>query len=183
MKKIVNAWVGMMLSYGVIDKKQRAVMIYGLDLLLSSIVSVASFLVLGVLLGTGLQTVCFWGIFIPLQSFGGGYHCQTHFRCWLLMLVCYLGALYVIVPLPISILWCGALLASYSFVKLAPIENVHAPFSEAFRRKMHVGVLGVYILALVLAGLCCNGSTEIAKVILTAVLFSGTSIWCAKVWL
>ena len=156
-------------------------MIYGLDLLLSSIVSVASFLILGVLLGAGLQTVCFWGIFIPLQSFGGGYHCQTHFRCWLLMLVCYLGALYIIVPLPISILWCGAVLASYSFVKLAPIENVHAPFSEAFRRKMHVGVLGVYVLALVFAGICCSWNIVITKVILTAVLLSGSSIFGAKV--
>lgn len=67
------------------------------------------------------------------------------------------------------------------FCELAPIENVHAPFSEAFRRKMHAGVLGGYVLALLFTGICRSWNIVIAKIILTAVLLSGSSIWWARV--
>lgn len=181
MEKIVNVFVSAMIDYRVIDEGKKGIMIYGLDLLFSSIASLLSFVLLGIILNVEMQSICFFALFIPLQSFGGGYHCQTHFRCWLLMLVCYLISIYAIKCFPVPLLWESALLVSYSFIKLAPIENVKAPFSEVFRKKMHITVLSIYFIALVFSFFAYYHNLILTRTILAAVILSGVSILAAKI--
>lgn len=71
MDKIVNACIFVMLECKVIDEQQKEVMVYGLDLLFSSIASLLSFIFLGLYLDKGIQTFWLLIVFIPLQSFGG----------------------------------------------------------------------------------------------------------------
>lgn len=173
---IVNSCVKMMLEYEVIDAQQKDVMVYGLDLLFSSIVSLASFVLLGFCLGRERETFWLLITFIPLQSFGGGYHCQTHFRCWLLMLVGYFAAMYIIIKIPAILLWGGAVLGAYSFMKLAPIENPNAMFGEFFRKKMRRIVMCLYWSSLLLARIIQGVEHKYYTVILVAVILSASSI-------
>ena len=151
MEKWINAFVATMLEYGVIEKPQKAIMTYGLDLLFSSVISLLSIIVCGVALNVEIQTLWLLAAFIPLQSFGGGYHCKTHLRCWLLMLVGYLISVFGLIQLPAPVLWGGALLAAYSFLKLTPVEHENAPFGKEFEKRMHEIVVGLYYIALVVA--------------------------------
>lgn len=181
MEKIVSACASAMIDYGVIDKKQRGIILYGLDLFFSSIISLISLILIGYILNIEAQTICFLGIFIPLQSFGGGYHCKTHFRCWLLMLVCYLISMYVVMCLPMFLLCSASILVSYAFLKLAPVENVKAPFSDAFRIKMHAIVVCVYFVALLCAIVLLRYNLIFSRTILAAVILSGTSILAVRI--
>lgn len=181
MDRIIDSCVTAMLDYKVIDKRQQAVMVYGLDLLFSSIVSLVSLVLLGLFLNRGMQTLWLLMIFIPLQSFGGGYHCQTHFRCWLLMLVGYLLTMFVVVKVPLILLWSGAVLGAYSFLRLAPIENPKAAFGLKFRRKMRQSVICFYIAALILAAVMTVFKIEWNKIILIAIILSATSILSAEI--
>lgn len=180
MEKWINAFVATMLEYGVIEKPQKAIMTYGLDLLFSSVISLLSIIVCGVALNVEIQTLWLLAAFIPLQSFGGGYHCKTRLRCWLLMLVGYLISVFGLIQLPAPVLWGGALLAAYSFLKLTPVEHENAPFGEAFGKRMHEIVVGFYLTALAVAAVGTWMKWECTKPIFIAVIMSGASILCAK---
>ncbi|MBQ6833056.1 MAG: accessory gene regulator B family protein [Lachnospiraceae bacterium] len=181
MDRLVNRSVTAMLEHRIISEEQKAVMIYGLDLLYSSIISLLSFVVLGFLMDCLVPTVVLLMFFIPLQSFGGGYHCQTHFRCWLLMMIGYIVAVFVLMNLPLYILWSGALIGTYAVLKFAPIENPAAPFGECFRKKMRKIMIVVFVVAVLLAGAFSTMRLELAVPILVAVILSEVSITSAKI--
>ena len=181
MEKLINSCIGAMLEYKVIDEQQRTVMEYSLDLLFSSVVSLLSFALLGIIFDVEMQTFILLMTFIPLQSFGGGYHCQTHFKCWMLMMVTYILSIFVLMKLPLIVLWCGAVLGAYPFLKWAPIENPRAPFGEEFGKRMRSIVIAVYFIALLVAAVASWGGSECVEPILTGVIMSGVSILYAKV--
>ena len=181
MERLVNRSVTAMLEHQIVREEQQAVIIYGLDLLYSSIISLLSFVVLGSFLNRLLPTAVLLLFFIPLQSFGGGYHCQTHFRCWLLMMIGYLAAVFVLMNLPLYILWSMMLIGAYAILKFAPIENPAAPFGECFRKKMRRIMLVVFAAAVLLAGIFSVMREELASPILVAVILSEVSITSAKI--
>lgn len=181
MEKVVQYCTDVMLKQDVIDKGQRERMLYGLDLLFSSILSLLSFTILGMMLGKGAETFWLLAVMIPMQSFGGGYHCQTHFRCWLLMVISMGVALYGLVQFPQWMLWCATLAASGAIFGLAPIEHPDAPFGEVFRQKMKRVVRGVYLMALIAAAASEYLRIGYPNIILAAVLLSGISITSAKI--
>lgn len=181
MDRLVNRSVTAMLEHQIISDEQKAVMIYGLDLLYSSIISLLSFVVLGFFLNRLVPTVVLLLFFIPLQSFGGGYHCQTHFRCWLLMMIGYIVAVFVLMNLPLYILWSMMLIGTYAILKFAPIENSAAPFGERFKKKMRSIMIVVFVAAVLLAGVLSAISLKIAVPILVAVILSEVSITSAKI--
>ena len=181
MDKWIHTCVTTMLEYKIIEKKQKAIMIYGLDLLFSSIISLLAIILCGIALNVEMQTLWLLMVFILLQSFGGGYHCKTHLRCWLLMLAGYLISVFGLIQLPVPVLWCGALLAAYPFLRLTPVEHVKAPFGEEFGKRMHEIVVGLYYIALIIAAVGIWMKWGFEKPILAAVIMSGVSILCAKV--
>ena len=180
MEKWINAFVAIMLEYRVIEKPQKAIMTYGLDLLFSSVISLLSIIVCGFVLDVEIQTLWLLAAFIPLQTFGRGYHCKTYLRCWLLMLVGYLISVFGLLRLPVPVLWGGAVLASYPFLKLTSVEHENASFGEAFGKRMHEIVVSLYYIALMVAAVGTWMKWGCAKPILAAVVMSGVSILCAK---
>lgn len=180
MESVINKCIINMLKLNIIEDSQKDVMVYGLDLLFSSVVNLISIFGLSVVFDVEIETFVLLLFFIPLQSFGGGYHCQTHLKCWLLMLAGYVMAMCLFLRLPTEVLGCGALLSAYSFVTLAPIENSNAPFGDIFKRKMHRTVVVVYVVALILAGIGYYKNIELVKVVLIAVNLSAISIISAK---
>ena len=181
MERLVGWSVTVMLENQVIEEEQRDVIFYGLDLLYSSIISMLSFVFFGLLLKQITVTMILLLFFIPLQSFGGGYHCQTHFRCWLLMMIGYIFAIFVLLKLPIYILLIVALVGSPAALVFAPIENPEAPFGEDFRRKMRKIFMAVFFVALILVALLSVSHMMIAGPILVAVILSEVSITSAKI--
>ncbi len=73
------------------DEQQRLLCEYGCELWLYTVSSTLGLFLIGVLLGAPLETVVMIAIFYLCQSNGGGYHANTHMKCFLTM-VCGLFA-------------------------------------------------------------------------------------------
>lgn len=177
MEKIIEHIISTMLAKGVIEEKQKAVIAYGLDLLLSTVISMTVLVVIGNVLGQGMQTICFLIPLVLFQGFGGGYHCQTHLRCWALMICNLLFALLVLQKLPVELLVLGAAFSGYPILVIAPVQNPRAPFSEGFGRRMHRIVVWIYVGCWAVAGGFHIFMGD-ARAVLSAVILSGISIFC-----
>ena len=83
-----------------LDQRKKVIYTYGIQLSLSTLASMCSIVLLGILLGDAPSAFLFLGVFFFLRLFGGGYHAPTYARCFLLTNSVYLavvGASYWIV--------------------------------------------------------------------------------------
>ena len=92
MEKVVRLFVSKMIEQNVIEEQRRAVISYGLELFFSSVINILSILLISVLINREGGIILLLLVSVPLQSFGGGYHCNTHLRCWILTTGGYLAA-------------------------------------------------------------------------------------------
>ena len=177
-ERMIESIVDHMLEKGIIEEKCRAIICYGLDLFISSVISLTIFLTVGWVIGQGSRMTCLLAAFIPIQSFGGGYHCQTHFKCWMLTACGLLATLAAMQCLSVGAFAVGAAMSAFPILKIAPVRNEKAHFSDAFGEKMHRIVSVVYVVELSVAGLIYSIGMD-AKPILGAVILAGVSIVCA----
>ena len=66
MERLISRIIDAMLAEGAIEERQRAVTAYGLDLLLSTAISLTVLMAIGIVLGQGVQAICF---LVPLVLF------------------------------------------------------------------------------------------------------------------
>lgn len=84
-------------------------------------------------------------------------------------------ALFVLQSLPAGILVLGAVFSGYPILAIAPVQNVRAPFSERFGRRMHRILVGIYAGSFMAAGML-QIFMGAMKPILSALSVSGISI-------
>lgn len=180
MEKIVNFCVLKMIEQEIIVQQQRNVIAYGLELFFSSVINVLSIMFLGVILGKENFTILVLLVSIPLQSFGGGYHCDTHFRCWVMTISGYLMTLLIAQHLYSGFLLLLAFVSGYPFLCLSPVENPKAPFGDKFKNTMRKSVHISYILAMIISSIFLILRREESKYFLACVWGEGVSVLCAK---
>lgn len=74
---------------GIIQADETDLYAYGLELLLSSVLELVAVLALSVAIGKLIPTLLFLSAFCVLRTYAGGYHADTHFRCFLTLLSVY----------------------------------------------------------------------------------------------
>ena len=67
-----------------LDPSKKAIYEYGIQLSLSTLASMCSIVLLGLLLKNPASAFIFLGVFFFLRLFSGGYHAPTYARCFLL---------------------------------------------------------------------------------------------------
>ena len=82
---MAGAIVRLLEKHYAIDPRQREVYIYGCDIALYTIISTVGLLMIGLAFGLFLETFVCIAVFYLNQSLGGGYHADTHLRCFLTM--------------------------------------------------------------------------------------------------
>jgi len=180
MERMLDGICYAMEQSGAIDPKQHAVIRYGLDLLIFSLFSLAGLLLAGIGVGRGSETAIMLVTFIPLQSFGGGYHCQTHARCFLMMLSVLMVSLLIRDLIPAVMMWSIGAVSAIPIFRLAPVQHPKAPFSEGFRKRMRAIVRSCYMAAIGVSVYLYAVGGEYRSVLM-AVILSGVSICCATV--
>ena len=122
-----------------LDPSKKAIYEYGIQLSLSTLASMCSIVLLGLLLKNPASAFIFLGVFFFLRLFSGGYHATTYARCFLLTNSVYLavvGASYWIVCFQLYHLLPVIVVASCVVViALSPVRNKHHPLSENTYRK------------------------------------------------
>lgn len=180
MEKMVRLCILKMIDQNVIDEQQYVVIEYGLELLFASVVNIVFILLISVMISREGGVILLLLVSIPLQSFGGGYHCNTRLMCWILTTGGYLAAIFGAIHLPVGVLLCLALISAYPFLWFSPIENPKAPFGEKFREKMkkivRIAYFGGILISLILLVFNCEG----ARFILAGITMEGFSVLCAK---
>lgn len=88
----------------------KEVYLYGADIVLYTIFSTLGLILAGFILGKTSESVIIILLFYFNQSIGGGYHAKTHFRCFVLMLIGLLCALFL-TELPRTFLLCVGFLS------------------------------------------------------------------------
>ena len=122
-----------------LDPSKKAIYEYGIQLSLSTLASMCSIVLLGLLLKNPASAFIFLGVFFFLRLFSGGYHAPTYARCFLLTNSVYLavvGTSYWIVHFQLYHLLPVVVVASCVVViALSPVRNKHHPLSENTYRK------------------------------------------------
>ena len=134
LEKAVNQWE----KADIIKAEDRDVYIYGLDLVLFTIINLSAVILTAALFGRLYETIILLSVVIPLQSFGGGYHAETHLRCFLIMFIGWFIVMpitAVITPAIAIITVCVSL--AVIFV-LAPVPHINVPMGAERRHKMRI---------------------------------------------
>lgn len=179
MEYAVNSLVNYFVRHEIISETDVDLYIYGVDLLLYTIISISTLLVLGALLGL-IIPVAFWLIsFSLLQGFGGGYHASTHFRCFTAMAIGEAGALLLWLLLPSAACIVIGVLSLIVIWFLCPVEHPNAPLSTVTKHKMKKTTRICASCLFILGGLMYAYSLSAGKmlfiVLFTSALSMGTS--------
>lgn len=129
---------------------EKAIYEYGIQLSLSTLASMCSIVMLGLLLKNPASAFIFLGVFFFLRLFSGGYHAPTYARCFLLTNSVYLavvGTSNLIVRFQLYHLLPVIVVASCVVVMvLSPIRNKRHPlFEKTYRKNRKIAVVLVSI--------------------------------------
>jgi accessory gene regulator B len=80
----------------IISEDDREVYIYGLELILNSLLIVSTIIALGFLLNKILITVVFLIVFWSIRSYSGGYHANQYWKCYCIGCFAYLGVITIV---------------------------------------------------------------------------------------
>ena len=121
----------------VIDDEYEEVYVYGLELVLSFLISTSIILVIGILINQIMATLIFLATFILIRQYTGGYHANSYIMCKACTVVCYSVSILLANVFPIPRLLFIALLALGCLIiwLWGPIENRHKPLTEHVKKK------------------------------------------------
>ena len=134
----------------VIKEEDAEIYIYGINLILVSVLNVSSALIIGLIMGMFLESIIFMAAYIPLRSFAGGYHAKTPLRCYFTSLIIIFAVLLFCKYVSFNLLlYSGVLVISLvACAFLCPVQDNNKPLDSAERqryRKISVVILFVEI--------------------------------------
>ena len=140
-ERISEVIISAMIDRHAVDPAERDIYEYGLQIILSGVISFASAMAVGVLFGRPLPMLIFLISFASIRMYSGGYHARSYLICFLELMA--LSSMVMVMMcgmehLPSSLINIGPILvAAVSAViifALAPVEHENAPLSE---QEMH----------------------------------------------
>lgn len=89
MKSISGTIANTLWTQGIIQEEDIDTCRYGLDVFISSVLEIASILLIAAFIGNFIEAVLLFTAFIPLRVYAGGYHADTKLKCYLISLGVY----------------------------------------------------------------------------------------------
>jgi len=118
----------------IIDIEDREVYIYGLELLISTLLTSISILIIAAFIGEMPSAIIFLLIHFLLKSYTGGYHAEYYFVCYISSIITFI--VLIILKNRIILTYkplVGAILLVVSMIiifKFAPVTNKNNPKTE-----------------------------------------------------
>ena len=141
-----------------ISEGERDVYDYCFEIFLSTIANLAAIIIIAIATGTYLETLSFIMSFMVLRACAGGYHADTHFRCFLILMFVYGMFLILLAFVSVSALVIISLLSiiisNILAIFIAPVEHFNNQMSKIKRGKLRIKslclVVGISIVTFVL---------------------------------
>lgn len=134
-KKISTFISSKFVKHNIISEDSEDVYKYGIEITISSIISLSLAVVIGLLFNILPQTILYYFIFVFLRSLTGGYHAKTYFKCNLIFgiitfLVMVFSKLAYSMQISINVIIFLFLTSIMIFVWMAPVENINKPIKK-----------------------------------------------------
>lgn len=169
------------------DKEDIEIYAYGLEVLISSFLSIFSVIIISLFLRMFSGTLIFLTSFIALRIFTGGYHASTHVKCFLILIMVYGLNLTMVYMLPNAFIpfvsLTSLLLSSVLVFVLSPLEDENKPLDHEERekyRKISIRVLGIFIIAVVIFLIMDANSIQLLF-FTNGIFAASTSLLAAKI--
>lgn len=126
---------------------------YGLEMIISTVLGVILVLLCGILTDSFIHAILFYGLFVILRMYTGGYHADSHIACKMTLcgsfLITYFTLKMLLVKFNIKILLIFVLFNLASAVSIAPVECVKKPISKHIKCKnKFVSIILYFVLAI-----------------------------------
>lgn len=174
----------------VIKDDDREIYQYGFEQVFSSLLNIATMLLLGIILGKIYQSLVLILSFMALRSYSGGYHANTPLHCYLLTVMSISAALSIMKFITIDRFICLGLLvlSSLIIITLSPIGTANKPLDEIEKiiyRKKTIIVWSVEtcvaIVFIILDITEIHIAITLAQVIISIALIFG-NLQCGNLW-
>lgn len=163
------------------------VIIFGLEVILSTIFEILGLLMLGLFFNSFLEITIFIGFFSILRVNSGGYHASTCFRCFLLSSVLSFSSILTLknapwlnTPLTLFTLIISAIIIIIAY---APVDTPNKPFSSeefVMYRKKSLLVLSFEVLLIILFFILNKEFIIYCNVAASAIFFQGITLIVGK---
>lgn len=174
----------------VIKDDDREIYQYGFEQVFSSLLNIATMLLLGIILGKIYQSLVLILSFMALRSYSGGYHANTPLHCYLLTVMSISATLSIMKFITIDRFICLGLLilSSVVILLLSPIGSKNKPLDEIEKiiyRKKTIIVWSVEtcvaIVFIILDITEIHIAITLAQVIISIALIFG-NLQCGNLW-
>ena len=131
-KKLSEFFANFLVDTGAVATDKRAVILFGLELLLSSIISILIIIALSIAFGFPFLWLPFLLAFIPLRTTAGGYHAATHTGCNITFALAYIIRIIVckyvtMQPLTYIII---SVMSVVTILLFSPVEAINKPLND-----------------------------------------------------
>lgn len=184
-QKLSSVCAKNIISLGKVHNINEAVLRYGCELILTSIIGLLIMVGLSVLIGHPLAWVFFVMGFAPLRTTAGGYHADSHIRCYTVTSVMFLMGVLTAYEICwnhftyLAVSLFSALMVGF----LAPVEAINKPLSaKRYRLNRNRSLILTFIncvIAVVFAML--ELVSEEANMYYAGIFFASTSLIMGKI--
>lgn len=130
-----------------IEKEYEDVYTYGLELLISFIISTSIILVIGLAINRIAETLIYFLVFISLRQFSGGYHADTHIRCKISTVLTYVLIIVLSEVTRLSIPhYILLFLLAMILLLQGPVENPNKPMTSHQHNRNKVINIVIFLL-------------------------------------
>lgn len=159
---IANKMIAFMIKNGIIKEEEQEIYNYGIQTIIASLANIVIILLIGVIVGYGLETLIFMMCYCPLRQFVGGYHASTYFKCLLTFIGVYIFTLFIFkmtqgqlhsIHIAVILLACFLLV-----LFIAPVENRNKPLEDEEKQQYKKkGILILCVEAVIIILLLASG--------------------------
>lgn len=163
--KLTESWC----QKNIIPYEMKEIYRYGLEVLISNVLSSLTMLIVGILFFDIFSTVVFLLIFILLRSYCGGYHADTYLKCFITTNITYLFTMSCACFLSVNLFTVVlTMLIGVPLLYLrAPVENINKPLDTMEKRKYkRISLIIFLILIAISICLCITGMHRICSAII-----------------
>ena len=174
-----------LISIGKLQNVSESVLCYGCELILTSVIGLLLLIILSLLIHRPLAWIFFVISFAPHRTSAGGYHADTHTRCYMVTSTMFLVGTSIAYGITWSrysyllISFFSALLVSL----LAPVAATNKPLSPKRHKTNRIRslLLAIFNMLLAILLLIVNTEYRAANMYYSGILFAAISLIIGKI--
>lgn len=152
-KYIANTLSQKFVSEKILCEKDKEICSYGLEIIISSMVSICLVLIISIMNVRVMEGVIYLLFYCLLRTYAGGYHAKSHKSCILTFVCTYIAVICItklsVIANKLMILFL-VFFCIFVVTIFKTVDTINNPFSVHNKKKMHKIAIGVMLCQLLL---------------------------------